>query len=96
MVFLRAYQECWHWGRVETSFKYFKVEIQQLHRHTALCECFAEVSNQSGFEMWRLSWLTWELLGRSSSTLANAVQNLTRIGHCILHINQRYRICGFC
>lgn len=72
---MRAYHECWSWGNA--TFKYFKVEIQQLHGHLALCECFAEVSNQSVFETWRLNWLTWELLERSSITFANAVQSLT-------------------
>lgn len=82
------------WGNA--TFKYFKVEIWQLHGHSLLCECFAEVSSQSVFEMWSLNWLTWELLGRSSSTLANAVLSLTWIGHHVLHANQGYRICGFC
>lgn len=59
------------------TFKYFKVEIQQLHDHSALCDCFAEVSNQSVFELWRLNWLAWKLLERSSITLANAAQSPT-------------------
>lgn len=33
---------------------------------------------------------------RRSSTLANVGQNLIRIGHHALHINQSYQICGFC
>ena len=33
--------------------------------------------SQSVFAMRRLNWLTWELLGRSSITLANAVQSPT-------------------
>lgn len=53
---MRAYQECWGGGNA--TFKYFKVEIQQLRGHSALYECFAEVSDQSVFETWRLNWLT--------------------------------------
>lgn len=93
MIFMRARQECkvgakHHLNILRPKFSNY-IAIQ--HSVDVLLRSLINMClKYGGLAGWpATSW-------RSSSTLANAGQNLIRIGHRALRINQSYRICGFC